>query len=216
VLSFDLAGDKLKARIGSVHDFNPRSHQFSATLLLNPRAIGDLPRSWAASLHLAPDRDAALNRTAQDFPNITVFDLAPVLLQWQKMTDQLVRAAQFLFLFTLASGILVLYAALAGSQDVRVREAALLRSLGATGRQLARAQWIEYGLLGSLAGLLAATGASGASWLLAHFVFHLDWHCSLLLWPVGAVAGVLCALAGSWAGLRRILRQAPLTSLRAA
>jgi putative ABC transport system permease protein len=121
---------------------------------------------------------------------------------------------EFLFLFTLASGVLVLYAALAGSQDIRMREAALLRALGATRKQLSQAQWIEFLLIGGLAGLLAASGASAVGFALAHKVFHFEWSFSPLVWLAGGLAGAVCAIVGGWLGLRNVLNQPPLLSLR--
>jgi predicted lysophospholipase L1 biosynthesis ABC-type transport system permease subunit len=73
--------------------------------------------------------------------------------------EHVVRAVQFLFVFTLAAGVVVLYAALASSRDERIREAALMRALGASRRQLQRAQMLELGVTGALSGLLAAFGA---------------------------------------------------------
>jgi putative ABC transport system permease protein len=130
--------------------------------------------------------------------------------------DQVVRAVEFLFLFTLASGVLVLYAALVGSQDERIREAGLLRALGATRRQLSTAQWIEFALVGGLAGLLAATGAAATGWALAEYVFNFEWRFSPAVWAAGVAVGAACAFIGGWVGLRNVLRHPPLQTLREA
>src|SRR5690606_1414532 len=137
-----------------------------------------------------------------------------VLRQVQTVIDQVVSAVEFLFLFTLGAGVLVLYAALAGSQDERTREAALLRALGATRRQLSRAQWIEFSLIGMLAGLLAALGATAVGWALATWMFNFAWQFTATAWIAGLATGMLCALVGGWAGLRNVLRHPPLRSLR--
>ena len=108
--------------------------------------------------------------------------------------DQVITAVEFLFLFTLASGVLVLYAALAGSQDLRMREAALLRALGATRKQLSQAQWIEFLLIGGLSGLLAASGASAIGWALAKFSFNFEWTFSPLVWLAGFLVGAICSV----------------------
>jgi putative ABC transport system permease protein len=139
-----------------------------------------------------------------------------VLKQVQAVIDQVVTAVEFLFLFTLASGVLVLYAALAGSQDERTREAGLLRALGATRKQLSQAQWIEFGLTGGLAGLLAASGAAAVGWSLARYVFNFEWSFSPVVWLVGLAVGAVCAFIGGWAGLRNVLKQPPLQTLREA
>jgi putative ABC transport system permease protein len=130
--------------------------------------------------------------------------------------DQVIAAVEFLFLFTLASGLLVLYAALMGSQEERMREAALLRALGATRKQLSQSQWVEFVLVGALAGLLAATGAALCGWLLAEQVFNFEWQFRPLVWLAGTGAGVACAIVGGWLGLRNVLTRPPLATLREA
>jgi putative ABC transport system permease protein len=119
-------------------------------------------------------------------------------------------------MFTLASGVLVLYAALMGSQSERTREAGLLRALGATRGQLATAQRIEFVLVGGLSGVLAATGAAAMGWVLAEYVFKFAWKFEPQVWLAGVVVGAVCALIGGWLGLRSVLRQPPLQTLREA
>jgi putative ABC transport system permease protein len=168
------------------------------------------------AFHL-PARGAALaNTLARTYPNLTLIDVSGIIHQLQEVLDQVVTAVEFLFLFTLASGVLVLYAALMGSQGERTREAGLLRALGATRGQLAQAQRIEFALVGSLAGLLAATGAAGLGWALAEYQFKFPWTFEPGVWMAGLVAGVVCALVGGWLGLRNVLRQPPLQTLREA
>jgi putative ABC transport system permease protein len=139
-----------------------------------------------------------------------------VLKQIQDVVGQVVVAVEFLFLFTLASGVLVLYAALLGSQDERIREAGLLRALGATRTQLSHAQWIEFALVGTLAGVLAASGATAVGWALASYIFGFEWTFSPLVWLAGIGVGLVCAFAGGWLGLRSVLTQPPLQTLREA
>jgi len=156
------------------------------------------------------------NGLARDFPNLTVIDVSGIIRQVQEVLDQVVTAVEFLFTFTLASGVLVLYAALMGSQDERTRESGLLRALGATRRQLSQAQWIEFSLVGGLSGLLAASGAAALGWALATYQFKFPWTFSPVVWLAGLVVGALCAIIGGWLGLRNVLKQPPLQTLREA
>jgi putative ABC transport system permease protein len=110
--------------------------------------------------------------------------------------------------------VLVLYAALASSRDERVREAALLRALGASRQQLSRAQVAEMACLGGLAGLLASIGAAAIGWALAKFAFEFDYVVTPWVFILGIGGGAVCALIGGWMGLRSVLRTPPLTSLR--
>ncbi|MDQ8033040.1 MAG: FtsX-like permease family protein, partial [Bordetella sp.] len=120
------------------------------------------------------------------------------------------------FLFTLSGGVLVLGAALPSSAEERVREAAVLRALGASRQQLARAQRLELLAVGGLAGLLAAAGATAVAWVLSTQVF--DFTITMRVWPW--LAGMAAGMAGAWAGgalaLRGVLRTPPLVTLREA
>src|SRR5471032_1109437 len=157
-----------------------------------------------------------MNALTRDYPNLTIVDVGGLLRQVQAVLDQVVTAVEFLFVFTLASGVLVLYAALMGSQDERTRESGLLRALGATRRQLSQAQLIEFSLVGALAGLLAASGAAAMGWGLATYQFKFAWTFHPSVWIAGLAAGTLCAIVGGWLGLRSVLRQPPLQTLREA
>jgi putative ABC transport system permease protein len=213
-LRFDVAGQAMDAQVTSLRKLEWGSMQVNFFVLLNPALLEDLPQTWITAFRLPPEKDAMIGKMVRDFPNVTVVDIGSVIRQIQSVVDQVVRAVEFLFLFTLASGVLVLYAALAGSHDERIREAGLLRALGATRKQLSQAQWLEFALVGGLAGLLAATGAAATGWALAHYVFDFTWHFSPLVWLAGMAVGVICALIGGWAGLRNVLRQPPLQTLR--
>lgn len=215
-LQFDVAGQTVSAPVTSMRKLEWGSLRVNFFVVINPHAMADLPRTWITAFHLPDSASLLNNKLTRDFPNLTVVDIGSILQQIQDVVDQVVAAVQFLFMFTLASGVLVLYAALVGSQDERIREAGLLRALGATRRQLAQAQWIEFGLVGALAGLLAATGAAATGWALANYVFDFEWHFSPLVWLSGMLIGMACALIGAWAGLRNVLNRPPLQSLREA
>jgi putative ABC transport system permease protein len=168
------------------------------------------------AFHL-PARGVGLaNALTRQYPNLTVIDVSGIIRQLQEVLDQVVTAVEFLFMFTLASGVLVLYAALMGSTAERTREAGLLRALGATRGQLATAQRIEFALVGGLSGLLAATGAAALGWALAEYQFKFPWHFEPQVWAAGVLVGAVCALIGGWLGLRNVLRQPPLQTLREA
>ncbi|HJV02061.1 MAG TPA: FtsX-like permease family protein [Burkholderiaceae bacterium] len=213
-MQFDVAGQPLQVRVASLRKVDWRAHQIGNLLLMHPSAMRGLPATWAVAVHVPAGDLLFGTRLARDFPNLTVIDVRAIIGQLQRMLAQAVAAVQFLFAFTLAAGVLVLYAALAGSHDLRARQAALLRALGATRGRLVQAQWIEHALTGALAGLLAAAGATLASWALARYSFHLDWNWSPLLLAVGMAVGAACAIAGGWLGLRQVLNQPPLLGLR--
>jgi len=215
-MRFDIAGSPVEARITSLRKLEWGSMRVNFFVIINPAVMADTPQTWITSYHLPKDALAAGNALSREFPNLTVIDVGGILRQVQSVLDQVIQAVEFLFAFTLVSGVLVLYAALMGSQDERRREAGLLRALGATRRQLSRAQLIEFMLVGGLGGLLAATGAGLMGWGLATYQFKFAWTFSPWVWLAGLLAGAICAVIGGWLGMRNVLNHPPLQTLREA
>ena len=213
-MRFDIAGTSVDAKVTSLRKLEWGSMRVNFFVIINPQAMQDTPQTWITAFNLPPRQAALGNALTRDYPNLTVVDIGGVIRQIEAVLEQVVLAVQFLFLFTLASGALVLYAALMGSQDERTREAGLLRALGATRKQLAQAQLIEFTLVGALAGLLAASGAAAMGWALATYQFKFEWSFEPTVWLAGLVVGALCAIAGGWLGLRGVLMRPPLESLR--
>ncbi|WP_233238925.1 ABC transporter permease [Bordetella sp. LUAb4] len=215
-LGFDIAGQTVDVDVTSLRAVDWDTMRVNFFAMLSPSALADAPQSWITSFHLPEDKPQLLPQLVRDFPNLTVFDVGAILKQLQTVLDQVVQAVQLLFVFTLAAGVLVLAAALTATRDERVREAAVLRALGATRRQLARAQRLELLAVGGLAGLLGAAGAAAVAWALSRYVF--DFNITLSLWPwlAGIAAGMLGAWGGGALALRGVLRTPPLVTLREA
>jgi putative ABC transport system permease protein len=214
MLRFDVGGTIVEARITSLRKLEWGSMRANFFVIINPAAMAQAPQTFMTAFHLAPQASGLTNELAREFPNLSVIDVSGIIRQLQDVLDQVVSAVEFLFAFTLASGVLVLYAALMGSQDERTREAGLLRALGATRKQLSQAQWIEFSLVGGLAGLLAASGAAALGWALATYQFKFPWSFSPMVWLAGIAVGAGCAIIGGWLGLRNVLTQPPLQTLR--
>ena len=215
-MRFDIAGSPVEARITSLRKLEWGSMRVNFFVIINPAVMADTPQTWITAFHLPPSAANAGNALSREFPNLTIIDVGGIIRQVQSVLDQVIQAVEFLFVFTLLSGVLVLYAALLGSQDERRHEAGLLRALGATRRQLSRAQLIEFMLVGGLGGLLAAGGAGLMGWGLATYQFKFPWSASPWVWLAGLLAGAGCAVIGGWLGLRNVLNQPPLQTLREA
>jgi putative ABC transport system permease protein len=121
---------------------------------------------------------------------------------------------QFVFLFTLLAGLVVFYAAIASTQDDRLQQAAVMRTLGASRAQLNRAHLAEFAVIGALAGLIAAAGASGLGYVLAVKVLNLSYNFSPLAWVAGVVLGSAGIAIAGYFGTRRVLATPPMRVLR--
>jgi putative ABC transport system permease protein len=160
-----------------------------------------------------PSFDNALGR---DFPNITNVDVSAQIGQVQRVLDQVIRAVEFLFAFTLAAGLVVLFAAVSATREARAREFAVMRAMGAGRTLLAQVQRAELLGVGALAGVLASCAAIAVGWALARFAFEFQWTASLWVPLAGGAAGALLALAAGWWGLREVLRRPVVETLRKA
>nr|WP_245933109.1 FtsX-like permease family protein [Caballeronia novacaledonica] len=213
-LRFDVAGLPVEAPVTSARKVDWNSFKVNFFVLMPPEALADLPATFITSFHLPMEDQRVIDGLVARYPNVTAIDIAPILAQIHRTLAQVIGAVQFLFLFTLAAGVLVLYAALAGTRDERVRESALLRALGASHKQVRSVQIAEFVAVGALSGLMAAIGAQVIGYVLAArvFEFHIDFNPWLV--PTGIVAGVACAGFGGWLSLRRVLARPALQSLR--
>jgi len=150
----------------------------------------------------------------QKNPNNLAIDIGEMVLQVQGIMDHVSRAVEFVFLFTLAGGLLVLQAAIASTQDERKFDAAVVRTLGASRAQLQAAHAAEFLLLGALSGLLGAAGATAIGWALADRVFNIPFTGNPLVFVYGIVGGALAVLVAGWLGTRETVREPPLRVLR--
>ncbi|ABF07784.1 ABC transporter permease [Cupriavidus metallidurans] len=213
-LRFDVAGQTVEAPVTSLRKLDWGSMRVNFFVILPTAKMQGLPETYITAFHLPPAKAALGNQLAAAFPNITVVNTDLILRQIQQVLDQVIAAVEFLFVFTLLAGVTVLYAALSGARDERKRDAGLLKALGASAALVRQTQYAEFLVVGGLAGLLASVGAIGVGWGLSQYVFDFPYRFNIWIVPVGVVSGMICAFAGGWLGLREVLRQPALATLR--
>jgi putative ABC transport system permease protein len=213
-IAFDIGGLRVTATVTSLRKVDWDSFRVNFFALFPPGPLDDKPASYIAAFR-APEGDKGwLAPLLREHPNILAIDVADLMRQVQGIVDKVSRAIEFVFLFTLAGGLLVLQAAIASTQDERRFDAAVLRTLGASRRQLQSAQVAEFLLLGALAGLVAAAGASAIGWALSERVFRIPFEANPLIWLYGVGGGALAVTLAGWLGTRSTLRTPPLAVLR--
>ncbi|HEX4984681.1 MAG TPA: FtsX-like permease family protein [Burkholderiales bacterium] len=214
-LGYDIAGSRVAATVTSLRKVEWDTFRVNFFVVAPPGVLEKFPASYVTSLHLPAARSALLDRLVLRFPNLVVIDVAAILGQIQRMMDQVVRAIEFVFLFSVAAGVLVLYAAIAGTQDERRFDAAVMRSLGASARQLRAVQAVEFALIGALAGLFAALGATAVGYFLASRVLNLPYSLDPRVWLAGLVVGCAGVTAAGMLGAGKALRTPPAEVFRA-
>ena len=214
LLTFDVAGEPVSARVTSLRKVDWDTFNVNFFVVAPPGVLEQYPATYVTSFYLAAGNAALLASLVREFPNLLLIDVAQVMGQVQKMMDQVARAVQFIFLFTLLAGLTVLYAAIASTQDERLYQATIMRTLGASRAQLRKAILAEFAVLGLLAGLLAAAGASALSYVIATRILNLPYTFSSTVWLVGALAGAVGIAIAGYAGTRGVLNVAPLKAMR--
>ena len=214
-LTLDFAGQSVTLTVHNLRIVKWDSFRPNFFLLAPPGVLEDKAAAqWLTSFHLPPERRALLRELVAEFPNVTALDVDTLMTQVRGIMDRIIGAVEFIFLFTLAAGLTVLLAAIEATRGERVREAALLRALGAPSGVIARGLVAEYAVLGLLAGTVAAIAAQTIAWLLAEQVFKLPYGLRPVLWLTGAGAGALLVTALGWLSLRRTLTTPPNQVLR--
>ena len=215
-LRFDIAGTLHEGRITSLRAVDWGSMRVNFFVMFPRAAMPELPATTIAAFRAPEGRAGFDNALSRDFPNITNVDVTASIEQVQRVLDQVIRAVEFLFGFTLAAGLVVLFAAVSATREARSREFALMRAMGAARSLLAQVQRAELLGVGALAGVLAAVAASVVGWALAKYAFEFSWNASPWVPLAGGAAGALLALAAGWWGLREVLRRPVIETLRKA
>ena len=214
-LRFDIAGMQTESQITSLRKVDWGSMRANFFAMYPVSQLGQVPATYMGAFKapLTPGFDNALVRA---FPNVTNIDMSATISQVQRVLDQVIGAVEFLFGFTLAAGLVVLFAAVSATREERARDFAIMRAIGAQNRLLRQVQRIELAGVGLLAGFLASCVASVVGWALARYVFDFSWTVSLWVPLAGAVVGAVLALAAGWWGLREVLSRPVVETLRKA
>ncbi|MFL6714718.1 MAG: ABC transporter permease [Sulfurifustis sp.] len=213
-IGFDIGGTLISARVTSVRRVKWETFHPNFFVIFSPGSLDDFPATYMTSFYLTDTQRPLLGNIVRQFPAATVLELEQFLTQLRRLVAQASSAVELVLLFVLAAGLTVLYAALAASLDERFYEGALLRTFGATRRQLWRSHWVEFVTLGVAAGVLAAGGAELIAYVLYTRVFDIVYTPKWPVWILAPLAGgVLIGVAG-FVGTRRVVERSPLTVLR--
>ncbi|WP_371229266.1 ABC transporter permease [Pseudomonas sp. QE6] len=212
-LSFSVAGQTREAQVRSLRSVKWDNFQPNFFMVFEPGTLTDLPVTYLTSFYLPASQERDLIELARAFPTVTLLPVDALLAQLRSILDQVTLAVEYVLVFVLAAGFVVLFAGLQATLDERLRQGALLRALGAERQLLMRTRRSEFALLGAVSGLLAALGCELISYLLYRLVFDLPWspHPWLLALPV---LGALLVGGAGLLGTRRALSVSPLRLLR--
>lgn len=214
VLTFDIAGETIEAVVSSFREVKWDSLQPNFFLVFPPGLLDGAAGTYMASARFRPTDPGAVAQLVRSFPAVSIFDMDDLLAQVRALIDKAVLAVQGVFAGTLLAGIVVLLAAVQATRDERRYESAMLRTLGARRRTVRAGVLVEFGLLGLLAGVLAAAAASTGGYLIATRMLEVPYRPDPLLWLAGALTGVVLVCLAGWLATRSALSQPPMATLR--
>ena len=216
-------GDRLSLRIGAaefdaevrnIRRVDWQSMRPNFFVVFPRQVLEQYPGMFMTSFRLLPEQKPVLNQLVRVLPTVTVIELDIVIQEMRTVIDQVARALELVLAVILVAGALVLISGVRSSLDARLKESALMRALGARSRMVLGTLWIEFLVLGAMAGSLAAAGTEVAAWALQTRVFEMSWTPTLALWWIGPITGALIVgTLGVWS-CRRVVRTPPVTLLR--
>ena len=215
-LTYLIAGQELHGKVINIRWVEWDSFNVNFFVIANPEALASYPGTFISSFYMDNSNRALLLELVKQFPSITIIDVDAILSQVRAIMNQVVSTVEFVFIFTILTGITVLFAALQSTHDERMRESALMSALGATHKQIISGLTAEFLCLGLVTGLLAAFAASIIEMILAEFVFKIDIVINPLLWVVAPVICCLIIVLTGLYGTRQVLLSSPMTVLRRA
>jgi putative ABC transport system permease protein len=214
-LSWSVGTLQLAANVSCVFVSEEVRFDGSTDFVFSPNALGELPVQYFAALRMRPADVAPFQKLSFDrFPSVTVINAAEVIEIIQQVVDQIALVVRFISLFAILAGVIILASSVAATRFRRIKEVAILKTLGASRRRVASIFSIEFLILGAVAGILGSLLASGFSNLL--MVQLLDGRARFD--PLPNVAAILVtaalAVAAGWLAGHRILGRKPLEVLR--
>jgi len=204
-LSFDLAGVPIEAEVSNLRQVRWDSFQPNFFVIGTPGLLREHPTNYITSFYLPPGQEALLAQLVKQYPSVTIIDVSAIMQQIREIMQRGSLAVEYVFLFTLAAGLLMLYAGIQASREHRRQESVVLRTLGMQRKGLIQAAGIEFITLGMLAGTLASLCATVTGWFIATEVFGFAFQPSA--WT--AIIGILSS--GVAIGLAGVLATWPLT-----
>lgn len=214
VISFSVGGEAFSATVTSTRSVEWESFSPNFFIMLSPGLAAQLPQTYISSFHVPASRRPMLSELVRRFPGVTVFDIDAILSQLRLVMSRASLAVEYVFLFTLLAGVMVLLAAVQLARDERRAESAILRALGASRRVMLRSVAAEFIVLGALGGTLAATGAIAIGFVLARQVFKLPYAVNWLVLPAGLLLGAGLVGAIGMLAVWRSVDEPPVNVLR--
>lgn len=212
-LSFIVGSESLSATVKNIRHLEWNTMKPNFYMIFSPNSLNTYPYTYLTSFYLSPEQKPVLNRLLKSYPSITVLEVDLILRQIKTLLQQITAAINYLLYFALVAGVLVLLAAVYASLDDRIYEGVLMRTLGAKRRFLRTMQFLEFSVLGLIAGIFALLLSESIRYGLYRYTLHIDYHINPLWLFMPLLASVSVALT-AYVCLKNVVNKSPLLVLR--
>ncbi len=213
-MQFRVADKIVTGEITNLREVDWESFAVNFFVVGTPAGLDDKPASFVSSVYVPTGQGEFVRDLVSQFSGITALEIGTMIERVTGIIDRAALAVQYVFVFTLLAGLLVLWASVLASRRERFREAAILRALGASRTYLAASTTREFALIGLLAGLVASTIAALIGWVIIERVMEFTYEFNGWLWVTGVLAGVLGVLIAGKLATRPVLNQLPIAVLQ--
>jgi putative ABC transport system permease protein len=215
VIRVNVLGRDIDLKIASLRDIAWQSLSLNFAMVASPGLLQRAPHTHIATVRVAgPDQGSLLRAVTDALPNVTGIRVEDVLAAVAALLEQVGAALTATGSLTLIAGALVLVGAVAAGQRRRTQEAVILKTLGATRRQIRAAWLVEFGVLGLAAGLIAALVGTAASYGVVRFIMHIDFVFLPGMLAATLIASLAMMLVFGYAGTAAALRAKAAPMLR--
>jgi putative ABC transport system permease protein len=213
-VELDVAGTVRKLKVAAVYRADGQHLGMQVSFVLPSEQLKDAAATWYGGAHIDPKQIATMERALfVAYPSVTVINLADVLDRIESVVDQVTFVVRFLAGFSIFAGLMILASSIASTRFRRIREAVVLKTLGATRMRIVRTFSVEFSVLGLLAGSVGVVFANLLTRVLLQRLdvgFHIEWYATL----IALIGTAVLATATGWIASYRILGLRPLEVLR--
>ena len=214
VIETEVFGTTVSATISNVRSLEWDTPQINFFLIYSPPVLREFPANFMGPFQLDFENRRYVSNLIHQYPTITVIDVGEIINQIRTIINRATQAVEWVLYLVLASGALVLIAAIQAARDQRMKEHALIRSLGGARKLITGSLIVEFAILGLMAGIVAVCGAELSMWFIERVIFDFDYAPRAFLWILGpAIGGALVLIVG-YLGTRRLIHVEPMRILR--
>jgi len=215
MLEFESSGRIIQGRVANIREFDFPRPGANNQFLFSPGTLDGLPASYVGGIRIAATQVAVLQRDLfERFPAVTSLDVGQLIARVQSILDRIANAVRFVALFAILAGVITLASSVASTRFQRIREAVLLKTLGATRSLVARIHAAEFAIVGLSAGLIGSLLASAAARYLLGNLLETEYSFRWMPVVAGTLSGAVLAVVTGWLSSRGILNHRPLEVLR--